>query len=60
MPFDAYDCSLSLIRSLVPLLERVSSRDAKHADQMRRAAQSVALNVAEVASGKPEEETSMN
>ena len=47
MPFDAYDCSLSLIRSLVPLLERVSSRDAKHDDQMRRAAQSVALNVAE-------------
>jgi four helix bundle protein len=47
MPFDAYDCSLSLIRSLVPLLERLSSCDAKLADQLRRAAQSVALNVAE-------------
>ena len=47
MTFHVYDCSLSLIRSLVPLLERLSSRDPKLADQLRRAAQSIALNVAE-------------
>ena len=47
MTFDAYDRSLSLIRSLVPLLERLVALDAKLADQLRRAAQSIALNVAE-------------
>jgi len=45
--FDVYDCSLSLIRSLVPLLERLAGLDAKLADQLRRAAQSITLNVAE-------------
>ena len=47
MAFDVYDCSLSLIRSLVPLLARLVACDAKLADQLRRAAQSVALNIAE-------------
>jgi len=45
--FDVYDCSLSLIRTLVPLLQRLVACDAKLADQLRRAAQSVALNIAE-------------
>ncbi len=47
MAFDVYDCSLSLLRNLVPLLERLTTLDAKLADQLRRAAQSVALNIAE-------------
>jgi four helix bundle protein len=47
MAFDAYDCSLSLIRCLVPVLERTLAADPKLADQLRRAAQSIALNVAE-------------
>jgi four helix bundle protein len=47
VPFDAYDCSLSLIRCLVPLLERLAALDAKLVDQLRRAAQSVCLNIAE-------------
>ena len=47
MAFDVYDCSLSLIRTLVPLLQRLVAQDAKLADQLRRAAQSVALNIAE-------------
>jgi four helix bundle protein len=45
--FDVYNCSLSLIRTLVPLLQRLVACDAKLADQLRRAAQSVALNIAE-------------
>ena len=47
MTFDAYACSLELLRSLVPLLARVASCDAELADQLRRAAQSCVLNVAE-------------
>ena len=47
MAFDVYDCSLSLLRTLVPLLERLATQDAKLADQLRRAAQSVALDIAE-------------
>jgi four helix bundle protein len=44
---DAYDRSLSLLRSLVPVLERLTARDPKLADQLRRAAPSVSLNIAE-------------
>ena len=47
MTFDVYDRSLSLIRSLVPLLELLASTDPKLADQVRRAAQNVALNCQE-------------
>ena len=47
MAFDVYNCSLSLIRTLVPLLQRMVAQDAELADQLRRAAQSVALNIAE-------------
>ena len=44
MAFDAYDVSISLIRSLAPLLPRL---DGKLADQARRALSSVALNIQE-------------
>ena len=47
MTFDAYDRSLSLIRALVPLLDRLVTIDPKLADQIRRAAQNVALNCQE-------------
>jgi len=47
MAFDAYDTSISLLRSLVPLLARLAAVDPKLEDQARRAATSVALNIAE-------------
>ena len=47
MAFDTYDRSLDLLRALGPVLERVRARDAGLADQLRRASQSVLLNVAE-------------
>ena len=47
MAFDAYDVSISLIRSLAPLLTRLSAVDPKLADQARRAVTSVALNIQE-------------
>ena len=47
MTFDAYDRSLSLLRTLAPLLVRLDAIDPRLADQMRRAAQSTTLNIAE-------------
>ncbi|HEY1557148.1 MAG TPA: four helix bundle protein [Kofleriaceae bacterium] len=47
MTFDAYDRSLSLLRCLAPALERLTAIDPKLADQLRRAAQSISLNIAE-------------
>jgi four helix bundle protein len=47
MPFDAYDRSVDLLRTLAPLLKSLAACDASLADQLRRAAQSVPLNVAE-------------
>jgi four helix bundle protein len=47
MTFDAYDHSLSLLRTLRPLLEKLGAIDPKLADQLRRAAQSTTLNIAE-------------
>ena len=47
MAFDAYDRSLTLLRALVPLLARLAGIDPKLADQLRRAAQSTTLNIAE-------------
>ena len=47
MAFDAYDRSLSLLRTLAPLIHRLSGIDPKLADQLRRAAQSTTLNIAE-------------
>ncbi len=47
MAFDAYDVSISLLRSLVPLFARLAAVDPKLEDQARRAATSVALNLQE-------------
>ena len=47
MTFDAYDRSLELLRELVPVLQRLAAVDGDLAGQARRAATSVALNVAE-------------
>jgi four helix bundle protein len=45
MTFDAYNRSLDLLHA--PLLKRLSGADPKLADQLRRAAQSIVLNIAE-------------
>ncbi len=47
MSFDAYDRSIDLLRTLAPLLASIAAADSSLADQLRRAAQSVPLNVAE-------------
>ena len=47
MAFDAYDRSLSLLRTLVPLLLKLQGIDTDLAKQMRRAAQSISLNIQE-------------
>ena len=47
MTFDAYERSLELLRALAPLLARLAVLDDNLACQARRAATSVALNVAE-------------
>ena len=47
MPFDAYDRSVDLLRTLAPLLQSLGATDGSLADQLRRAAQSVTLNIAE-------------
>jgi four helix bundle protein len=47
MSFDAYDRSVDLLRTHAPLFASVAAQDASLADQLRRAAQSVPLNVAE-------------
>ena len=45
--FRAYSIALEMVRELGPLLERIRRRDRKLEDQGRRAAASVALNLAE-------------
>src|SRR5215216_945983 len=47
MSFDAYDRSVDLLRTLTPLLPSLGTSDAGLADQLRRAAQSTILNIAE-------------
>jgi four helix bundle protein len=47
LSFDVYDRSLDLIRTLSPLLRSLSATDSSLADQLRRAAQSVTLNISE-------------
>ena len=46
-PFHAYDAALGLVSALRPVLEQLTKRDRALADQLRRAASSVALNIAE-------------
>jgi four helix bundle protein len=54
MAFDAYDRSLDLLRTLTPLLQQLGATDTSLADQLRRAAQSITLNLQEASrrSGK--------
>jgi len=45
--FVAYEISLDLIRQLRPIVALIAARDPSLADQLRRAASSVPLNLAE-------------
>ena len=45
--FHAYDAALGLVTALRPVLEQLKMRDRALTDQLRRAASSVALNLAE-------------
>jgi four helix bundle protein len=47
MPFDAFDLSLDMIRSLREPLAALAERDPALAQQLRRAAASVPLNLSE-------------
>ena len=47
MAFVAVDVAVEMVRALRPALELIGKRDADLADQLRRAAASVALNLAE-------------
>ena len=46
-PFHAYDAALGLVAALRPVLEQLKKGDRALSDQLRRAASSVALNIAE-------------
>src|SRR5439155_12162276 len=45
--FDALDVSVDFVENVAPLIERIHSLDRSLADQARRAAQSLVLNLAE-------------
>jgi four helix bundle protein len=47
MAFEVYEVSIELIRALRPIVGRLGTRDSKLADEIRRAATSVALNLGE-------------
>ena len=44
---DVYVRAREVVREIAPLVQRIRHQDAKLADQLRRAAQSVVLNIAE-------------
>jgi len=46
-PFHVYDAALALVSALPPVLDRLMKMDRSLADQLRRAASSVVLNIAE-------------
>ena len=47
MGFVAYEVSMKMVKSVAPVIQAVARKDRALADQMRRAASSVPLNVAE-------------
>ena len=47
MALQIYSVAIEMVRTLRPLLERIARRDSKLADQLRRAAASVPLNLHE-------------
>jgi four helix bundle protein len=47
MSLDAYHRSIDLLRTLAPVIASLLSTDTSLADQLRRAAQSVPLNISE-------------
>ena len=53
MAFQLEELSLELIDALVPLMPRIKSRDKALEDQLRRAASSIGLNVAEAVCSDP-------
>lgn len=53
MTFQAEELSLQLIDALVPLMPKIRQRDKSLEDQLRRAASSIGLNLAEAAFSDP-------
>ena len=53
MAFQVEELSLELIEALVPLMPRIKQRDKSLEDQLRRAASSIGLNLAEAAFSDP-------
>jgi four helix bundle protein len=53
MPFQVEELSIQLIEALVPLMPRIKQRDKDLENQLRRAARSIGLNVAEAALSDP-------
>ena len=53
MAYELEEMSLELIDALVPLMPRIKQRDKSLEDQLRRAASSIGLNVAEAAHSDP-------
>jgi four helix bundle protein len=53
MPFQVEELSLELIEALVPLMSRIKQKDKNLEDQLRRAASSIGLNVAEAKFSDP-------